>query len=81
MIGLQCGEETVTICQAVYIEYRYVTYGQTDRRMDTRTSHDGIGRVYAEHISWQKLAFFDQYLALIPKTLQDTVIVTHMEDE
>ena len=49
--------------------------------MDTRTSHDGIGRAYAEHISWQKLAFFDQYLALIPKTLQDTVIVTHMEDE
>jgi len=34
MIGLQCGEETVTICQTVYIEYRYVTYGQTDRRTE-----------------------------------------------
>ena len=29
MFGLQCGEETMTICEAVSIEYRNVTDGQT----------------------------------------------------
>ena len=29
VIGLQCGEETMTICEAVSIEYRNVTDGQT----------------------------------------------------
>ena len=34
MIGLACGEETMTICLAVYIEYGTQ---RTDRRMDRRT--------------------------------------------
>jgi len=31
MIGLPSGEEIVTMCQAVSLEYRNVTDGQTDR--------------------------------------------------
>jgi len=40
MIGLPCGEETMTICVAVSIEYRNVTDGRTDRQIDVRT--DGL---------------------------------------
>jgi len=34
MIGLLYGEKTVTICYAVFIWYRNVTDGRTDRRTD-----------------------------------------------
>ena len=34
MIGLPCGEETMTLCLAVSIEYRNVTDGRTDRQTD-----------------------------------------------
>jgi len=32
MNGLSCGEESMTICSAVLIQYQRVTGGQTDRR-------------------------------------------------
>ena len=32
MNGLSCGEESMTICSAVLIQYQRVTDGQTDRR-------------------------------------------------
>jgi len=31
MIGLPCGEEAMTVCIAVSMEYRNLTDGQTDR--------------------------------------------------
>jgi len=34
MIGLPCGEEIMTICLAVFIEYRNVTDRQTDGQTD-----------------------------------------------
>ena len=41
MIGLPYGEKTMTICQAVFIQYQRVTDrqtdGRTDGRMDRRT--------------------------------------------
>jgi len=37
IIGLPCGEKTMTICLAVSIEYRNVTDGQTDGQPDKHT--------------------------------------------
>jgi len=37
MIGLPYGEENMTTCQAVSIEYRNMTNGQTDGHIDRRT--------------------------------------------
>jgi len=37
IIGLSCGEETITICRVVSIEYLNVTDRRTDRRTDGRT--------------------------------------------
>jgi len=37
VIGLPCGEETMTICYAVSIEYRNVTDRRTDRQTDSST--------------------------------------------
>ena len=37
MNGLSCGEESMTICSAVLIQYQRVTDRQTDRRTDGRT--------------------------------------------
>jgi len=34
MIGLPFGGKTMTVCDAVFIEYRNVTDGQTDRQTD-----------------------------------------------
>ena len=34
MNGLSCGEESMTICSAVLIQYQRVTDGRTDRRTD-----------------------------------------------
>jgi len=36
MNGLSCGEEIMTICSAVLIQYQRVTDGQTDRRTDVQ---------------------------------------------
>ena len=36
MNGLSCGEESMTICSAVFIQYQRVTDGQTDGRTDGR---------------------------------------------
>jgi len=38
MNGLSCGEESMTICSAVLIQYQRVTDRQTDRQTDRRTS-------------------------------------------
>jgi len=38
MNGLSCGEESMTICSAVLIQYQRVTDRQTDGRTDWRTS-------------------------------------------
>jgi len=43
MIRLPCGEETMTICLAVSIEYRNVTDRQTDRQ----NCYINIARQYA----------------------------------
>ena len=37
LTGLPYGEETITIYYAVFIEYRNVTDGRTDRQTDGRT--------------------------------------------
>jgi len=37
MNGLSCGEESMTICSAVLIQYQRVTDGQTDRQTDRQT--------------------------------------------
>jgi len=36
MNGLSCGEESMTICSAVLIQYQRVTDGQTDRQTDVQ---------------------------------------------
>jgi len=36
MNGLSCGEESMTICSAVLIQYQRVTDGQTDGRTDVQ---------------------------------------------
>ena len=36
MNGLSCGEESMTICSAVLIQYQRVTDRQTDRRTDVQ---------------------------------------------
>ena len=36
MNGLSCGEESMTICLAVLIQYQRVTDGQTDGRTDVK---------------------------------------------
>ena len=38
MNGLSCGEESMSICSAVLIQYQRVTDGQRDRQTDGRTS-------------------------------------------
>jgi len=38
MNGLSCGEESMTICSAVLIQYQRGTDGQTNRQTDGRTS-------------------------------------------
>ena len=38
MNGLSCGEESMTICSAVLIQYQRVTDRRTDGRTDGRTS-------------------------------------------
>jgi len=37
MIAIPCGEESMTICYAVSIEYRNATDGQTHRQTDGQT--------------------------------------------
>ena len=37
MNGLSCGEESMTICSAVLIQYQRVTDGRTDGQTDRRT--------------------------------------------
>jgi len=37
MDGLSCGEESMTICSVLFIQYQRGTDGQTDRRTDRRT--------------------------------------------
>ena len=44
MNGLLCGEESMTICSAVLIQYQRVTDRQTDRRMDGRTEVQPIAK-------------------------------------
>ena len=36
MIAIPCGEESMTICYAISIEYRNATDGQTHRQTDYR---------------------------------------------
>ena len=38
MNGLSCGEESMTICSAVLIQYQRVTDGRTDEQTDGQTS-------------------------------------------
>jgi len=38
MNGLSCGEESMTICLAVLIQYQRVTDGRTDGQRDGQTS-------------------------------------------
>jgi len=40
MNGLSCGEESMTICSAVLIQYQRVTDGRTDRRTDRKAIKD-----------------------------------------
>jgi len=37
MNGLSCGDESMTMCSAVLIQYQRVTDGQTDRQTDRQT--------------------------------------------
>jgi len=37
MNGLSCGEENMTLCSAVLIQYQRVTDGRTDGRTDGQT--------------------------------------------
>ena len=46
MNGLSCGEESMTICAAVLIQYQRVTDGQTDERTDRRTDVQPISITY-----------------------------------
>jgi len=48
MIGLPYGEKTMTICKAVFIWYRNVTDGRTDRQTDGQICYINIARQYAD---------------------------------
>jgi len=39
MNGLSCGDESMTICSAILIQYQRVTDGQTDERTDGRPDY------------------------------------------
>jgi len=67
MAWLPGGEKIVNIGLLVLTQFTNVTDGQTDRQTDTHTDNNGIDRAYAYSIARQKLAFFDQYLALFRK--------------
>jgi len=48
MIGLPYGEETMTTCLAVSIEYRNVTDRRTDGQTDIQNCYINIARQYAD---------------------------------
>jgi len=61
MIGLPCGEETMTICYAVFTEYQNATDGQTDGRTELQyqccTSLSTLTRNKNE-VKWKLLRHF-----------------------
>ena len=61
MNGLSCGEESMTICSAVLIQYQRVT----DRRTDRRTDRKPVPKTCISMADARKKLFIDNDIVVL----------------